>query len=250
MNPVNENFRTDRPLFPRSGERGNVLFIILLTIMLLGMLTYAISQSSTQQSNAIPQQTVDNQINQMIAYASALGGALQQMALNGENPNTLYSTVDVLPPASDPNYDTPPNSLKIYHPLGGGITYQSQSAPTDAIATNFNINPASIITGIGCTSGAGCIVTSVPTAGHIIFTAELSDAAYCARTNNILHGSSTVPTMDATAFTGLFTNGSTVTINAGNCASCVNVARLCVTDGSGHYGFYADLFPPRYGNAQ
>ena len=234
--------------FPTEKEHGNILFMILITIFLLGMLTYAISQSSTQQSNVIPQQTITSQINQMITYASGLGGALQQMVTNGENPDTLYSLVDVLPPSSDPGYNTPPSNLKIYHPLGGGITYQSQSAPTAPIATNFSINPTSIITGVGCSSGTGCIVTSAPATGHIIFTAKMSAANYCAETNRILNGSSSVPTMDSAAFTALFTTGSTVTINSSNCASCVNVARLCVSDGSGHWGFYADLFPPRYNN--
>lgn len=227
-------------------ESGNILFYILLVVFMLGMLTYYISQTSTQQSGALGQQTIDNQINQMVTYAAGLGGALQQMVVNGENPNTLYTTLDAQPPSADMNYSTPPNNLKLFHPMGGGITYESQSAPNLPVATNYSINAASIINGLGCTaaSGVGC----VPTAGHIIFTATMTASNYCAEVNKKLNGSNTVPTMNATAFSKLF-GGTTVTIDNVACASCVGVSRQCVTDGSGNYGFYADLFPPQNSNA-
>ncbi len=215
------------------GERGNVLFMILLAIVVLGALTMAISQNSTEQSDVIPRQTQDDQINRMLTYASALGSALQQMVVSGENPLTLYSSLSLLKPG-DAGFETSPNNLKIYHPLGGGITYQSASSPdTNAIATNFNINAGSIITGVGATN----------TIGDIVFVATVSSAAYCARINQILYNSAAVPTMNSATFTSLFTNNTTVTVNGGNCASCVNMKQYCVTNGSGAWGFYAALLP-------
>jgi hypothetical protein len=250
-------------------DRGNVLFYILLVIFVLGMLTYYISQTSSQQSNAVSTQTINNQINQMITYASGLGGALQQMVTNGENAAALYSNVDALPPSSDAGFNTAPSNLKIYHPLGGGITYESQSAPNLAVGTNYNINPNAIITGVGCSaaSGAGCSAT----AGHIVFGATISSAAYCRQINYIIGPVSglttqTVPPVMVDAdFSKLFPAAgsipSTAAVTAGaDCtaaapwattASCTGIPRLCVSNTEGTaWGFYADLFPPQNSNIQ
>lgn len=259
MCQADKDFRISQQRCIHKKEHGNVLFMILIAVMLLGLLTYAISQSSSQQSNALPQQTVDAQINQLIAYTSAIGGALQQMGTNGEDPNTLYSAVDVTPPSSDAAFNTGTSNLKLYHPLGGGITYQSQSAPTNAIATNFNINPNAIVTGVGCTSGAGCIVTSAPSTGHIVFGATISSLGYCQRINYKLNGTSlttTPPVMTTADFDLLFpatpqSSTTAVTIGSDCTPSCANIPRLCVSNAAATaWGFYADLFPPQYSNVQ
>jgi len=258
----------------RIRERGNVLFYILLVIFVLGLLTYYISQTSTQQSGAVSNQTENNQINQMITYASGLGGALQQMITNGENPNTLYSTIDALPPSTDAGYNTPPSNLKIYHPLGGGITYESQSAPNLAVATNYNINTNAIISGVGCSaaSGVGCIVSIVAATGHIVFGATISSAAYCEQINYIigpvsgLTAKTVPPVMTDADFSKLFPAAasipSTAAVTVGaDCtatsspwpatATCTGIPRLCVSNTEGTaWGFYADLLPPQNSNAQ
>lgn len=217
-----------------SQQRGNVLFLILMAIAVLAMMTMVIEQESTEQSNVLPQQTMDDQINRMLNYTSTLAGALNQMVVNGENPSTLYSSLSLLKPG-DAGFETAPNNLKIFHPLGGGITYMAASDNSaNPLATSYNIDKTAIITGVGPTD---------VTVGDIVFTAKIATAAYCARINQNLTGSTTVPTMSGATWTSLFTTGSTVTINAGNCASCVNVPQLCVTNGSGAWGFYAALFP-------
>lgn len=225
-----------------------MLFMILIAIAILAALTLAISQDSTQQSGVLAQQTSTDQINRMLTYASALGGAIQQMVVNGENADALYTNLSTITPGTA-GFDTAPNNLKLFHPLGGGITYMNASSPdANAVATSYNINPGSIITGVGCSSGTGCTGAS---SGHIIFTAMISALSYCQQANNILTGSSlsaTPPTMNSATFATLFASSSAVTVAGGNCASCVNVARLCVTNGSGAYGFYADLLPPQYSN--
>jgi len=248
-------FRSPCNCSQRQRERGNVLLLILVTIVILGLLTMAVEQDSKQQSGVLTQQTSTDQINRMLTYVSTLGGALQQMATNGEDSTVLYNNLSLTQPGQA-GFESGQHNFEIFHPLGGGITPMSASSPdTTAVATNYNINPNAIITGVGCNSGAGCIVTTAPNTGHIVFSATISALSYCQQTNNILNGTSltaTPPTMGA-GFTTLFPSSppvtTAVTVNSGNCASCVNVARLCVTDGSGHYGFYADLFPPQYINS-
>jgi hypothetical protein len=226
---------------PEKGERGNILFIILIAIALIALLTELVSLSSQEQSDAVTRQIQDDQISRMMDQASALSGALNQMALNGEDdtssdPTRLYNKLNQVKPG-EAGYETPPHSTKIYHPYGGGITYMSASTPDpDAVAFGYAINAKSIITGIGDTD---------VTVGDIVFTAKLATAAACQRVNTILSNSGGVPPVMATAtFDALFTAGTTVTVSAANCASCVNVARLCVSNtGATAWGFYAALYP-------
>lgn len=216
------------------GERGNVLFLILLAVAVLALLTLAISRSSTEQSDILPQQTRDDQINRTVTYASTLAMALHQMVMNGEDPASLYTDLSVLKPG-DASFETGSNAMKIYHPLGGGITPLDASSPeANAVATGYGINKGAIIAGVGATDA---------TVGDVVFIAKVANASYCARFNQILTGSSTVPAMDTTAFNSLF-GGATVTINAAACASCVNQARMCVSNtGATDWGFYSALFP-------
>lgn len=222
----------------RTGEQGNILFMILLAIVLLGLITAVITQNSTEQSGVLSRQTEDDQINRMITYTSTLTAALQQMVVNGEDPTAIYSNLSLLKPG-DVNFETGPSPtyhrFEIFHPLGGGVTYQSASSPDpNAVATNYQINTGAIITGVGATDA---------TIGDIVFTANVSSATYCSRINQILSNSATVPVMDSATFTSLF-GAATVTINAGNCVSCVNVPRLCVSNtGATAWGFYSALLP-------
>jgi hypothetical protein len=218
-----------------SGERGNILFMILAAILILGMLTMAVSRQTTQQASILPHQTRDDQINRMLTHASTLATALQKMMINGEDAATLYTNLSLLK-QGDAGFETSPNNLKIYHPLGGGVEYLSASAPdAEAVATDYKILPGAIVTGVGATDAV---------VGDILFAATIASEDYCERINQVLTGSATVPAMDSDVFTDLFTDGTAVTLDGTNCASCVNAARLCVTNGaSDEWGFYAALFP-------
>lgn len=218
----------------RTREQGNVLFMILITIVILAALARMISQSSEHQSDTLTRQTRDDEINRTLAQAGALGGALQQMTVNGEDPATLYTTLSLLKPG-DAGYETAPHNAKIYHPFGGGIAYMASAKPGSAAITSFEINKGSIVTGVGPTDAA---------VGDILFTALVSSAALCARINEILLNSAAVPEMATATFDDLFTNGLTVTLDGTTCADCVNVPQMCVSNtGATAWGYYAALLP-------
>lgn len=214
---------------------GNALAMILIAIVVLALLTALVSRSSDQQSDTLSRQTMDDEISRMLAQTSALGGALGQMIVNGEDAATLYSTLSLLKPG-DAGFETAPHNLKIYHPLGGGINYMSGSTSSAAaVATGFNINSGSIVTGVGATDAV---------TGDILFTAKISSASYCQRINTIVTGSAAVPTLVTANFNTLFTAGTAVTIGA-NCApTCANIARQCVSNVEATaWGFYSALLP-------
>ncbi len=218
----------------RRREKGNVLFIILIAIAALALLTQMLSHSSVEQSDALSRQAQDDEISRMLTQAAVLSGAIRQMVINGEDAAALYLNLSILKPG-DAGFETSPHYLKIYHPFGGGIKYMSSSSGNSStVATDFNISKASIITGVGATD----------TLGDILFSAKISSEALCQKINKILTGSTAVPPILATADFDLLFAGTAVTIAAGNCASCINVPRLCVSNTAAtEWGYYASLLP-------
>ncbi|MBI3441671.1 MAG: hypothetical protein HY052_07725 [Proteobacteria bacterium] len=224
---------------PENPERGNVLLMVLIGIVLLAALTAVISQFTGQQSDSLSQQKMDDEIARMLAQTSALGGALNQMIVNGENADTLYQAPPiglntVIPGAA--GYETAPHNLKIYHPLGGGVSYMSSSANVASpLAFGFKINSGAIVTGVGATDAV---------VGDVVFVAQVSSEAACQRINTVVAGSSAVPVLLTADFNKLFVAGTAVTIGADCTPSCANTPRMCVsnTDATA-WGFYSALLP-------
>lgn len=220
----------------RAAQLGNAVFLILVGIMMLAALTYSISQSSEQQSNIADSAVAIDQINRLFAQAAAIGMALQGMVLSGQDALTLYTNVSTLKPG-DAGFETAPHRLKIYHPMGGGIQYVDATGPatsSDTIATGFKISPGSVVTDVGFYDAP---------VGDILFTALISSASACQRINTMLNGSATVPVMVTVSFDSLFA-GNNVTINAANCADCVGVANICVSNATATaWGYYTALLP-------
>ena len=219
---------------PKDNETGNVLFIILIAIAALALLTQMLSHSSSEQSDTLLRQAQDDEISRMLTQAATLSSGLQQMVMNGEDAAALYLNLSILKPG-DAGFETSPHYLKIYHPFGGGIKYMSSSSGSNStVATDFKISPASIITGVGATD----------TLGDILFTSKISSEALCQKINKILTGSTAVPPILVTADFDLLFAGTAITITAGNCASCVNIPRLCVSNTAAtEWGYYASLLP-------
>lgn len=219
------------------GESGNALFILLIAIVILGALSYAVSQSSDAPTSMADNAARDEQIARMFTYAGTIAGTLNQMVATGARADTLYSNLSVLAP-SNAAFNTGTHNYKLYHPMGGGLNYVTASGSTtnsDTVATSYLVNPGSIVTDIGPTD---------VTVGDILFTAKINSLVSCQRINYLLRGSTTVPVLATASFDSLFTTGSTVTINATNCASCVAVAQSCVSNTANTaWGYYAALFP-------
>lgn len=107
----------------RSGERGNVLFLILIAVALFAALSYAVTQSTRSGSGDASSET--NLINsaQLASYPAGVRTAVVRMVIGG-------IAVDNL------NFDTPANATSaleynVFHPTGGGAVYQI--APKDLL---------------------------------------------------------------------------------------------------------------------
>ena len=131
---------------------------------------------------------------------------------------------------------------RIYSPLGGGIKYLSASSDSPAsVAHSFNISRNSFIEGVGPTdSGGGVGGVDI---NDIMFVARVRSAAYCARINEILTGSSAIPVI-----TDIEDLVDTVTVNVGDsygdCTGCIGMTRICARDaGNTLWGFFSVLLP-------
>src|SRR4051812_32092277 len=99
------------------GERGGVFFYLFLVLLLVGGLTYLVSQMTQSQSSTTDLPQKKEQVSRLLSQASLLAGALQQMVVNGADPNALYSNLSTI--TGGATWDTAPHMYKIYHSYGG-----------------------------------------------------------------------------------------------------------------------------------
>lgn len=115
----------------RRGEQGNVLFLILIAVALFAALSYAVTQSSRSGAGDAAGET--NLINSstLTQYPAGIRTALVRMIIS------RGATADELA------FDTPSDfagltntAFAVFHPAGGGATYQL--SPTDVMAAGTN----------------------------------------------------------------------------------------------------------------
>lgn len=114
---------TNKFYISRSKERGNVLWLILVAVVLLGAITILLSRSgsSVDQSGDVEQMRI--KASQMMRYAKSIEAAIQQMKLRGiseneisfENPTTAVDYT---------NANCSVGECKIFDVEGGGLTYR------------------------------------------------------------------------------------------------------------------------------
>lgn len=113
----------------RSGERGNVLFLILIAVALFAALSYAVTQSTRSGSGDASGET--NLINsaQLAQYPAGVRTSVVRMVIGSVSVEQLL-------------FDTPSDfssiegasqqAFAVFHPQGGGGVYQR--APTDVMS--------------------------------------------------------------------------------------------------------------------
>lgn len=109
------------PLKSRRGERGNVLFLILIAVALFAALSYAVTQSTRSGGSGAGQETSLINSSQLIQYPASIKTAVVRMIIAGVGASEL----DFMYP-SHAEYNDETNvahRVKVFHPSGGGATY-------------------------------------------------------------------------------------------------------------------------------
>ena len=92
-------------------ERGNVLFLILITVFLFAALSYAITQSS-RGGVAIDKETRRVHSSQLIQYAAMIRAIVTRMVISGTSVNIIDFTAGT-------------GTSKVFDVAGGGATFVS-----------------------------------------------------------------------------------------------------------------------------
>lgn len=137
--------------FERRSEKGNVLFLILIAVALFAALSYVVTQSTRSGGGSTEREKNILSSAQMTQYPTALRTAIIRQVLGGVAvENILFN---------DPaNFGGESVNLLVFHPSGGGATYQAAPADLSSSgnsALNWTYNGEFDVPGIGLDGGGG-----------------------------------------------------------------------------------------------
>lgn len=221
-------------------ERGNILLIILIAILLYGMLTFAISNSDDSSTFSTDTEEFKAALGELYNYSNAMQQAVQKLkTINSCGDDDIDFFMSGITSA---NYQHAANNIrcKVFHPKGGAMNYNNVS---DAISPlmEYHFTGMQTIEGIG-TSDAELIMLAFVT----------QDACIQINRHFDITNPSSIPPADsdiATASTQRFNGGNTASGGYDDAETqLLDVAQLlgqrtgCVYDSS-DYIFYHVLIP-------
>lgn len=146
----------------RSSESGNVFFMILIAVVLIGLLTAAIMSTSTTEGSNIDNETLVIRASEVQRAASEYERAVLFILSNGQSEEDIRFAN----PAADPDYgdlsdaDTPDEQrVQVFHPRGGGAAYRE---PPDGVndGSKWEFYGGTAIPGVG--TGKADLVAVLP----------------------------------------------------------------------------------------
>lgn len=177
---------------PRNSEQGNILFIILLAVVLIGLLTAAITSNDSSNDN-IDQETLVIRVSEVQRYAAELERGVRSIMETGVSESDLrfahpgahadYGTITTTPEA------------QLFSKEGGGASYQAAPA---------GINDGSAWEFYGGTAAPGMGTSKA----DLIAVLPNVTQAFCDRINATIDQDGSPEDTGATAASGL---------NPGNC---------------------------------
>ncbi len=203
---------------------GNAMVYVLIALALVGFLTLTLSKQNDQAGD---QDLDDEQValyaQNLMGYASSAQSAVDMMIATGSD----FTNLDPVLP-TDANFNTGSAAHKIYHPLGGGLTYQEGfiSAIENGSNAGWKINKSINVEW-----------TTTP-ADDVVLTAYFIDKQVCQTINQFITGSKTIPAT-VNPHDDYFLGTSTTDFDAVQCAACDGYPSLCVENDTGDgYSFY------------
>lgn len=226
-------------------QRGNVLFLILIAIILFGALSFAVGNMFRGGSvETISEEKGKIITTDLIDYTRSIRQAIQAMRIDGCDETEISFEKSPFD-GSDTDYvnlDSPSNfSCHVFHPNGGGINYQIAN---EDVGPNrdwfFGINR------VGRLDGSQNIGTP---AGDLVAMLLEINTSVCDLINDSLNGFEVFESgglhngssVNRTEFVGDYT--STRSINRGNNTT---PEAGCFCDGSGSVGCPASASHPRF----
>jgi hypothetical protein len=177
-----------------SSQRGNVLFLILIAVVLFAALSYAVTQSTRTGGGDASKETNLVSSAEVTQYPSAIRTAITRMIING----LTYEEIKFNPPSAFSGLGAA-TTEGVFHPSGGGAIYAT--APADVMTSGtpgvWYFNPNFEVSQIS-TSSSG----SPNGNDFIAFLPGIKDAI-CDKLNEETNGITTIPVASALASTAV-----------------------------------------------
>lgn len=206
-------------------QSGNAFFVTLLSVVLLGALTFVLSRQMggvDAGSTAISAERASIYADKLMGQALVMQDALIKMSETG----TTFSNVNFILP-SDAAFNTGSNINKVYHPGGGGVNLP-MDPPTDMLDPSYNFTDPTLRYWQVKTNANTEWTPTTDT--DILYSFLGLSAEVCAALNEKITGSKAIPVgVGGFGFQSLFTNtGTPADLISGRCPSCVGYPMLCV----------------------
>ncbi len=205
-------------------QGGNAMIYVLIALALFGGLTITLSNQNTQADG---QNISDEQATfyaaELITYAASARQAVELLLASGSEIDDL----DFINP-TDAAFNTGSHADKIFHPLGGGLSYTPtlnpniQNDASTAWVTNNNIN----------------VDWTPSTSNDGILTAYLIARPVCEALNRKITGSDVIP-VTLSPHSDYFLPTSTKNLTIAECPGCEGYSSLCIANNTNdNYSFY------------
>jgi len=179
---MNKNYKS-------CGEKGNVLFLILIAVALFAALSYAVTQSTRSGGGSTERETSILSGASMTQYPAGLRTSVVRMVLGG----TGVESIQFDPPSAVLSAN---EGVSVFHPRGGGAVFQE--APSNLMSDNsagtwfFNANWDVPEIGLSDTAEGNDLIAFLPGVSRGVCKAVneevnfFSDLADCTSTDGIV----------------------------------------------------------------
>ena len=190
-------------------ESGNVLWFVLLTIALLGMLTFVVSRNSStvNQSGSAEQNRI--RAAALLRYTKSIETAVQKMVLNDGISENDLDFVALGAAHDNPNCND--SFCEVFHVEGGGVDYRRASnvLSDSNFSYSWHISTGNRVGSMGCDD-------NIPACKELLLLLQGVPEGICLQVNKILgieNPSNALPQQSdvnhGSAYQGSFTNNPT-----------------------------------------
>jgi len=180
-------------------------------------------QNDGGESEALSEERIEIAASSLQQTSARVQQSIEQMVWSGTEIDDL-----LFMPSTDPTFEDRPFFAKVFHPQGGGVSLPPLRAE---VAAQIDTDPPA-----GWYLGRFNNVSWTDSAGDdVILSAHQIRRDVCARINERLTGSPTIPTLGGETNQLLFssavsTASSNIEFSSANCADCFGWPSLCVRD--------------------
>ncbi len=132
---------------PRVSERGNMLFMILIAVVLIGILTAVIMRAGNTENSNIDKETLVLRVSEAQRAASEFERAVMFILSN----NRSETEIRFAHPAAHADYGdyTVDPERQVFHPQGGGATYREPPADINDGISKWEFYGSTAVPGAG-----------------------------------------------------------------------------------------------------